>query len=104
MELNIHNLKFIQGLLSLKENDDVLVGVASFVAAADADQNLMEKCKTEGQRDCWTRETVCGKDANNGKQWPYQLSGYVDVFEYADWIKGKINGGKYLVNQDSSYC
>ena len=65
----------------------------------------MEKCKTEGQRDCWTRETVCGKDANNGKQWPYQLSNYVDVFKYADWIKNqtnKINGIFYLVYQNSS--
>ena len=69
--------------------------------------NFMETCEYEGQRDCVTRETVCGKDANNGKQWPYQLTAYVDVFEYADWIKGKINeinGSQYLVDQDSSYC
>ena len=50
---------------------------------------------------------MCGKDANNGKQWPYQFTAYVDVFEYVDWIKDKtneINGSQYLVNQDSSYC
>ena len=47
---------------------------------------------------------MCGKDANNGKQWPYMRSNYVDVFKHADWIKektNKINGSKYLVNQTS---
>jgi len=66
----------------LKGKDDLLVGVAS--AGTSLDANMQEI-------DHPTRDTVCGKDANNGKQWPYMLSFYVDVFEYADWIKDKIN-------------
>ena len=58
--------------------NDVLVGIASSVNAFDSNKNEIDAVK-------------CGKDANNGKQWPYQLSNYVDVFKYADWIKSKTN-------------
>jgi len=78
----------------LEGKDDLLVGVSSSVCGADSNKICIKR----------TRETVCGKDANNGKQWPYMRSNYVDVFKHADWIKektNKINGSKYLVNQTS---
>jgi len=70
----------------LEGKNNVLVGISSSVNAFDSNMNEMDHI---------TRKNVCGKDANNGKQWPYQLSNYVDVFKYANWIKNqtnKING------------
>jgi len=65
----------------LEGKDDLLVGVSSSVCGLNSNKKCIKR----------TRETVCGKDANNGKQWPYMLSNYVDVFKHADWIKEKTN-------------
>ena len=61
----------------------LLVGVAKSVVAFDSNMNLVPGLK-DGE---W-----CGMGVPNDQgHWPNHLSNYVDVFQFADWIKTYTN-------------
>lgn len=67
----------------LKGKNDVLVGVASYVIAFYSDMSAVPDLK-QGE--------TCGPyTPNELGYWPIHRSSYVDLFQYADWIKENIN-------------
>jgi len=63
----------------LEGKNAVLVGVASYVKGFYSDMSPVGGLQ---------RGQECGEDTPNGQgHWPIHRSSYVDVFQYADWIK-----------------
>ena len=67
----------------LGDKNGLLVGVAKSVYGFDSNMNPKEGLED----DEW-----CGQGVPNDQgHWPYHLTDYVDVFQFADWIKKYTN-------------